>query len=93
MSQIITREFPLEKPEQLQNIIGNQDKFLSILEEGLGVKIDQLQLISRNTPKLTIAYDGDSAGQSATWRAIEEIKNFPHLQLEIVTIPNQKDRS
>nr|KGO16882.1 phosphate starvation-inducible protein PhoH [Oenococcus oeni X2L] len=41
MSQIITREFPLEKPEQLQNIIGNQDKFLSILEEGLGVKISQ----------------------------------------------------
>ncbi|OIK81682.1 PhoH family protein [Oenococcus oeni] len=41
MSQIITREFPLEKPEQLQNIIGNQDKLLSILEEGLGVKISQ----------------------------------------------------
>ncbi|MDV7686172.1 DNA primase [Oenococcus oeni] len=62
-----------------------------IASMGTSLTKDQLQLISRNTPKLTIAYDGDSAGQSATWRAIEEIKNFPHLQLEIVTIPNQKD--
>ncbi|MDN6899741.1 DNA primase [Oenococcus sicerae] len=58
---------------------------------GTSLTKDQLQLISRNSPTLTIAYDGDSAGQNATWRAIEEAKKFPHLQLEIVTIPDKKD--
>lgn len=57
---------------------------------GTSLTKDQLQLISRNSPTLTIAYDGDSAGQNATWRAIEEAKKFPHLQLEIVTIPDKK---
>ncbi|MCV3295778.1 PhoH family protein [Oenococcus kitaharae] len=41
MSQIINREFPLESPEQLQSIVGNQDKFLTILEEGFNVEISQ----------------------------------------------------
>ncbi|MFT8324547.1 PhoH family protein [Oenococcus sicerae] len=41
MSQKISREFPLDSPEQLQNVIGNQDKYLAILEQGLSVDISQ----------------------------------------------------
>ncbi|VDK14175.1 PhoH-like protein [Oenococcus sicerae] len=41
MSQKISREFPLDSPEQLQNVIGNQDKYLAILEQGLSVNISQ----------------------------------------------------
>ncbi|MDN6899732.1 PhoH family protein [Oenococcus sicerae] len=41
MSQKISREFSLDSPEQLQNVIGNQDKYLAILEQGLSVDISQ----------------------------------------------------
>ncbi len=41
MSQKISREFPLDSPEQLQNVIGNQDKYLAILEQELSVDISQ----------------------------------------------------
>ncbi|MFT8469556.1 DNA primase [Oenococcus sp.] len=62
-----------------------------IASMGTSLTKEQLQLISRNSPKLTIAYDGDSAGQNATWRAISETRQFPHLQVDIVTIPAGKD--
>ncbi len=51
----------------------------------------QLKMISRNSNKLIVCYDGDEAGQDATWRIIKETISFPDLNIGILNIPNGED--
>lgn len=62
-----------------------------IASMGTSLTKDQLSLITKNSSQLTIAYDGDSAGQHAIWRAINEGYDIPGLKINVLTFPGGQD--
>ncbi len=57
---------------------------------GTAVTPQQLKLISRFTKKIAFAFDEDSAGLEATFRAIE-LAQLADLNISIIQIPDGKD--
>lgn len=57
---------------------------------GTSLTEEQARLLSQYTDKVTIAYDSDSAGQSATKRAIQ-IFDHVGLKVQVLTITGAKD--
>ncbi len=57
---------------------------------GTALTPQQLKLISRFTKKIAFAFDQDSAGLEATFRAIE-LAQLAELDIKVVQIPNGKD--
>ena len=49
---------------------------------------EHVQHLSKYCKKVVLSYDGDKAGQAATVKALDELKD---LAIEIVSIPNQMD--
>lgn len=59
---------------------------------GTSLTVEQVQKISRLADQVLIAYDGDSAGQAATKRAIELISQVaPALKIKIINLPDGLD--
>lgn len=57
---------------------------------GTALTKEQAKLISRYTKNIYLCYDGDSAGQSATQRAIEIFKEID-IQANVIELPEQLD--
>ncbi len=57
---------------------------------GTALTIDQAKLIKQFTDSIVVAYDGDSAGQTATLKAIPLLEKV-RLKTEILTIPEKMD--
>lgn len=62
----------------------------SVASSGTSLTIEQLKLLSRYTKNLTIMYDGDSAGQNATERAIE-LAMKQGFNPKVVVLPSGED--
>ncbi|BED92509.1 MAG: DNA primase [Candidatus Paraimprobicoccus trichonymphae] len=62
----------------------------SVATLGTSLTQEQTKLISRNTDKVTLCYDSDSAGKSATLRAIDLLKSSG-IQVKILPLVNSKD--
>ncbi|HFI0256931.1 TPA: DNA primase [Streptococcus suis] len=60
----------------------------AIASMGTALTREQVQHISKFCQKVIITYDGDKAGQAATVKALEELKDF---QVEIVSLPDNMD--
>lgn len=59
---------------------------------GTALTTQQINLISNSTKTVQIAYDGDNAGQEATWRAINLFKKHsPKTEILITVFPDEKD--
>ena len=58
---------------------------------GTSLTDQQLHMISRLAKEVIIAYDGDSAGQNATFRAIELFEEKTRLKIAIVSLPEKLD--
>ncbi len=57
---------------------------------GTAITPQQLKLIKRYTKNIAFAFDGDSAGLEATFRAIE-LAELAELSIKIINIPEGKD--
>ena len=57
---------------------------------GTALTKEQAKLISRYTKNIYLCYDGDSAGQNATQRAIEIFKEID-IQANVIELPEQLD--
>lgn len=57
---------------------------------GTALTIDQAKLIKQFTDSIVVAYDGDTAGQTATLKAIPLLEKV-RLKTEILTIPEKMD--
>lgn len=58
---------------------------------GTSLTRNQVGLIQKTVHNVKICYDGDSAGQKATDRAIEIIETTSKLELKIISIPDKQD--
>jgi DNA primase len=58
---------------------------------GTSLTENQIKEIVKITKKIQIAYDGDTAGQDATWRAINLIKKHSNLEITITVFPDNLD--
>lgn len=57
---------------------------------GTALTKEQAKLISRYTKNIYLCYDGDSAGQNATQRALEIFKDID-IQANVIELPEQLD--
>ena len=62
----------------------------TVATSGTAITKEQLQLLSRYCKKIHIIYDGDSAGQKATIRAID-LSIEQGLDVKVVTLPIDED--
>ncbi len=62
----------------------------SVATMGTALTKDQAKLLRRVSDHVVIAYDGDSAGQKATLKAIPILRNA-NLKISIVSFPNKLD--
>lgn len=62
-----------------------------IASMGTSLTQEQVGIISRQTKRLTICYDGDAPGQSAADRALALVKYHPQLQVGVVVLPDGQD--
>lgn len=62
-----------------------------IASMGTSLTQQQIAAITRTTKNLVICYDGDSAGNAATDRAIHLFQENSSMNLSIVSIPEKKD--
>lgn len=58
---------------------------------GTSLTEQQLNMISRLAQEVIIAYDGDAAGQNATFRAIELFEQQTRLNVSVVALPEKLD--
>jgi len=61
-----------------------------VASSGTSLTIEQIRLISRFTPNVTILYDGDAAGIKAALRGLDMVLE-EGLNVSIVTFPNGED--
>ncbi|MBO8126039.1 MAG: DNA primase [Firmicutes bacterium] len=57
---------------------------------GTSLTEGQVRLLSRFTSKALIAYDGDTAGETATWRGLEILNKYG-LEVKVVVLPEGED--
>jgi DNA primase len=57
---------------------------------GTALTKEHVSILQRNTQQITICYDGDAAGQSATYQSISLIEQV-NLRVKVAVIPNGKD--
>ncbi|KRN22180.1 DNA primase G [Lacticaseibacillus camelliae DSM 22697 = JCM 13995] len=62
-----------------------------IASMGTSLTQEQVTIISRQTKRLTICYDGDAPGQHAADRALELVRDHPQLQVGVVVLPDGQD--
>ncbi|WP_231852571.1 toprim domain-containing protein, partial [Streptococcus sp. DD13] len=55
---------------------------------GTALTAEHVRHLQKHTKKVVLAYDGDEAGQNATFKALEELHQ---LQVDIVTFPSKMD--
>ena len=60
----------------------------AVASMGTALTHEHVQHLSKYCKKVVLSYDGDKAGQAATVKALDELKD---LAVEIVSIPNQMD--
>ena len=60
----------------------------AVASMGTALTHEHVQHLSKYCKKVVLSYDGDKAGQAATVKALDELKD---LAIEIVSIPNQMD--
>ena len=60
----------------------------SVASMGTALTHEHVQHLSKYCKKVILSYDGDKAGQAATVKALDELKD---LAVEIVSIPDQMD--
>lgn len=63
----------------------------AVASMGTSLTEEQLRILQRMAKKIYISYDGDSAGQKATNRAISLIQHVRGLQIGVVQMPDQLD--
>lgn len=61
-----------------------------VSSSGTSLTVDQIRLIKRYTPNITILYDGDSAGIKASFRGIDMILE-QGMNVKVVLFPNGED--
>lgn len=61
-----------------------------VASSGTALTPDQIRLIKRLTPNITVLYDGDAAGIRASFRGIDLILE-QDLNVKVLTFPNQDD--
>jgi len=61
-----------------------------VASSGTSLTVDQIKLIKRFTPNITILYDGDPAGIKASFRGIDLIL-FQGMNVKIVLFPEGED--
>ena len=61
-----------------------------VASSGTALTTDQIRLIKRLTPNITILFDGDSAGIRASLRGIDLVLE-QGLNVKVLTFPNQED--
>ncbi len=61
-----------------------------VASSGTSLTVDQIKLIKRFTPNITILYDGDAAGIKASFRGIDLIL-FQGMNVKIVLFPEGED--
>lgn len=61
-----------------------------VASSGTSLTVDQIKLIRRYTPNITILYDGDAAGIKASFRGIDMILE-EGMNVKIVLFPNGED--
>ena len=61
-----------------------------VASSGTALTTDQIRLIKRLTPNITILFDGDSAGIRASMRGIDLVLE-QGLNVRVLTFPNQED--
>ena len=61
-----------------------------VSSSGTALTPDQIRLIKRLTPNITVLYDGDAAGIRASFRGIDLILE-QDLNVKVLTFPNQDD--
>ena len=57
---------------------------------GTALTVEQAQLLHRYTDNVLLAYDGDSAGQKASLRGIEILRNT-NFNIKLITLPEGMD--
>ena len=60
----------------------------AVASMGTALTHEHVQHLSKYCKRVVLSYDGDKAGQAATVKALDELKD---LAVEIVSIPNQMD--
>ena len=61
-----------------------------VASSGTSLTVDQIKLIRRYTPNITILYDGDTAGIKASFRGIDMILE-EGMNVKIVLFPDDED--
>lgn len=62
-----------------------------IASMGTSLTATQVGIIAHHTRQVTVCYDGDSAGQHATARALELLAAQPQLKVSVVVLPAGQD--
>lgn len=60
----------------------------AVASMGTALSKEHVDHLKRFTKKIVLSYDGDKAGQAATAKALEELKNF---SVEVVRVPDAMD--
>ncbi len=60
----------------------------AVASMGTALTVEQTRLLSRYTKELVLCYDNDSAGQLATQRALEMLKNS-EFSVKVLKLPNR----
>lgn len=63
----------------------------AVASMGTALTPDQAKLVKRFTNNVVICYDGDFAGQKATIRGLEILKDVHDLNIKVVTLPEGLD--
>ncbi|MCG8569586.1 MAG: DNA primase [Spirochaetes bacterium] len=58
---------------------------------GTAVTKEQIKILSRYAPKITLLLDGDEAGCKGAVKAIFEAANIENIQLKVLLLPEQMD--
>lgn len=58
---------------------------------GTSLTVDHLSQLSKQTKKVYFVFDGDQAGQNATYKAFQKLADFPDIDGKAIIIPNQQD--
>ena len=60
----------------------------AVASMGTALSKEHVDHLKRFTKKIVLSYDGDKAGQAATAKALEELKDF---SVEVVRVPDAMD--
>lgn len=63
----------------------------AVASMGTSLTNQQIQMVSKVSDTITIAYDGDQAGMDATNRAIQLISSNSKMKIEIMVLPDNLD--